>query len=148
METIRKGIDAIGLTVAFACHDGQGNYLLAKRGVNCRDEHGTWDFGSGGVEIGDSIVDTLTKEIKEEYCADVIEHQFLGYRDIFREQNGVKTHWLALEFKVRIDREQARNGEPHKLEEIGWFALDELPFPLHSQLPAFIEQNREILGVV
>ena len=25
-----------------------------------------------------------------------------------------KTHWVALDFKVKVDRGKARNGEPHK----------------------------------
>jgi hypothetical protein len=32
---MKKGVDYIGVTVVFACHDGEGNYLFAKRGKNC-----------------------------------------------------------------------------------------------------------------
>ena len=42
----------------------------------------------------------LTEEVKEEYSADVLDYEFLGYRDVHREHNGDKTHWLALDFKV------------------------------------------------
>jgi len=142
---MRKGIDFIGNTVVFACHDGEGKYLLSKRGPNCRDEHGTWDPGGGGVELHDTVIDTLKKEIAEEYCTDVLDYEFLGYRDVHREHEGEKTHWIALDFKVRVDREKVRNGEPHKLEEIGWFALDALPSPLHSQFPHFLEKYRDRL---
>jgi len=34
-------------------------------------------------------------EIKEEYCTDVLGFDFLGYRDVHREHNGKKTHWIA-----------------------------------------------------
>jgi hypothetical protein len=57
METpMKKGIDCIGNTVVFACHDGQGNYLLSKRSTACRDEHGTWDQGGGGIELHDTVI--------------------------------------------------------------------------------------------
>lgn len=144
-DTMRKGIDYIGNCVVFACHDGEGNYLLSKRSPNCRDEHGTWDPGGGGIETHDTVLDTLAKEIGEEYCTDVLEYEFLGYRDVHREHEGEKTHWIALDFKVRIDRSKVQNGEPHKLEEIRWFRLDDLPTPLHSQFPHFLEKYRDRL---
>ena len=64
---MKKGEDYTGVSVVFFCHDGEGNWLLSKRSVNTRDEHGAWDPGGGGIEFGDSVEDTLGKEIKEEY---------------------------------------------------------------------------------
>ena len=116
--------------------------MLSKRGKNCRDEHGTWDPGGGALEFGDNVLDTLKKEIKEEYCTDVLDFEFLGYRDVHRVQNGKKDHWIGLDFKVLVDKEKAKNGEPHKLDEIGWFQLESLPSPLHSQFPGFLEKYR------
>lgn len=142
---MKKGIDFPAIAVVFACHDGQGRYLFNKRSAACRDEHGTWDPGGGGVDFGDTIEETLRKEIKEEYCADALEIGFLGYRDLFREHSGVRTHWVAIEFKVLVDPAQVQNGEPHKFEEIGWFTLDNLPEPLHSQYPDFLQKYREKL---
>ena len=69
---MQKGVDFIGVTVVYFCHDGKGNVLLSKRGKNSRDEHGTWDPGGGGVEFEDTVLDTLRKEIAEEYCTDII----------------------------------------------------------------------------
>lgn len=139
---MKKGEDYVGVTIVYLCHDGKGNILLAKRSKNCRDEHGAWDYGGGGLEFGDTVIDTLKKEIKEEYCADVIEHEFLGYRDVHREHNGKKTHWIALDFRVLVDRDNVKIGEPHKFDEIGWFKLDSLPSPMHSQAPTFFKQYK------
>lgn len=131
---MRKGEDFTGVSIIYFCHDGEGNFLLNKRSNNCRDEHGNWDIGGGGLEFGDNVLNTLRKEIKEEYCADVLDYEFLGYRDVHRENSGVKTHWIALDFKVKVDRNMVKNEEPHKFDEIGWFKLNSLPSPLHSQL--------------
>jgi 8-oxo-dGTP pyrophosphatase MutT (NUDIX family) len=139
-KTLAKGIDCIGVTVSFLCHDGQGNVLLNLRSVNCRDEHGRWDGGGGSMEFGDSAEATLKREIKEEYGADLLQFDFLGYRDIFREHNGVQTHWLSLDFKVLIDPAQVKNGEPHKFDDLRWFPLTQLPTPLHSQFPLFMKK--------
>ena len=56
---MKKGIDYIGNCVVYFCHDGQGNYVLNKRGINSRDEQGAWDCGGGGIEVGDSVIDTM-----------------------------------------------------------------------------------------
>jgi ADP-ribose pyrophosphatase YjhB (NUDIX family) len=135
---MKKGEDFTGVTVVYFCHDGNGNVLLSKRSDKCRDEHGTWDPGGGGVEFDESVIDTLKREIKEEYCTEVLDHEFLGYRDVHRENNGKKTHWIALDFKVLIDRDKAGNGEPHKLEAVQWFKTGHWPTPMHSQFPEFL----------
>lgn len=72
---MQKGVDYIGNAVVYFCHDGKGNFLLAQRSKNARDEQGRWDIGGGGIDFGDTVVDTLKKEIKEEYSTDVgIKH--------------------------------------------------------------------------
>lgn len=142
---MKKGEDYTGVTIIYFCHDGQGNFLLNKRSTNCRDEHGHWDIGGGGLEFGDTIENTLRKEIKEEYCTDVLDFEFLGFRDVHRENNDKKTHWVSLDFKVLVDREKVKNGEPHKFDEIGWFRLDKFPEPLHSQLPYSLKKYRDKL---
>ncbi|MFC1741194.1 NUDIX domain-containing protein [Nanoarchaeota archaeon] len=142
---MKKGIDYTGISVVYLCHDGAGNFLLNKRSPNCRDEHGRWDCGGGGLEFGHKVIDTLKKEISEEFCADVLDHEFLGYRDVHREHEGNKTHWLAVDFKVLIDRSGVQNGEPHKFSEVGWFRWGEFPENLHSQLPNFLSLYKDKL---
>ena len=97
------------------------------------------------MEFGDTVENTLRKEIREEYCTDVVNYEFLGFRDVHRVHDGKPTHWIALDFKVLIDRAKVKNGEPHKFEEIGWFALEDFPAPLHSQFPFFLEKYREYI---
>lgn len=142
---MKKGEDYTGITIVYLCHDGKGNILLNKRSTNCRDEHGKWDPGGGGLEFGDTVENTLKKEIAEEYCTDVLGYEFLGFRDIHREHNGKKTHWIGLDFKVLVDREKVKNGEPHKFDAVEWFRLDALPSPLHSQFPYFLKEHEKQL---
>lgn len=142
---MNEGIDCIGISVVFACHDGKGNFLFSKRTAECRDEHGTWDPGAGALEFGSTIESTLRREIYEEYRTDIFHFEMLGYRDVHRDQGGSATHWLALDFKVLVDRSKVANGEPHKMEAIGWFKLDDLPSPMHSQWPRFLSLYREKL---
>src|SRR3989338_7643465 len=142
---MKRGIDYPAIAVAFICHDGKGNFLFNKRSVNCRDEHGTWDFGGGGIDFGASIEETFLRELWEEYCVEPIAYEFLGYEDLFRELDGTKTHWLSMNFLVLVDRSKVQNGEPHKFDEIGWFRLDALPSPLHSSIPWTLEKFKDTL---
>ena len=126
------GIDYVGISTPFYCNDGKGHFLLHKRSVNTRDEHGRWDPGSGKLEFGMQLEENVLKEVAEEYgCAGIIQEQ-LPAHTILREWNGKKTHWLAVPFFVKVDPKEAKNNEPHKIDEIGWFTLDDLPQPLHS----------------
>lgn len=143
---MKKGENYIGTCVVFYCHDGCGNVLLNKRSENCRDEQGTWDPGGGAIEFGDTAHDTLRKEILEEYRTEIIWYEFLGFRDVHRTStSGIKTHWIALDFKVHINREKVCIGEPHKCVALEWFTLDTLPSPLHSQFPTFISLYKDRL---
>ncbi len=140
-----KGIDYTGIAVVYFCHDGKGKFVMGLRNPNTRDEHNRWDINGGAVEFGDTIEDTLRKEIKEEYGADVIDYEFLGYRDVHRQHNGKQTHWITLDFKVLVDPAQVKNGEPHKFDAVDWFTLNTLPENLHSQLPTFLEKYKKVL---
>ena len=53
---------------------------------------------AGGVEFGDNVIDTVKKEIKEEYCTDVLDLEFLGYEDVHRENNGKENTLGCLRF--------------------------------------------------
>lgn len=140
---MKKGIDDIGVAVVFFCHDGKGNVLLNKRSGKSRDERGTWDPGGGSIEVGETISDTLKREIKEEYCTNIIDSEFLGFRDVHRvDDKGNKTHWIILDFKVLVDSKKVKNGVPKKHEEIGWFKLNNLPKPVHSQFPYFLQKYK------
>lgn len=144
---MQKGIDSIGVTVSFFCHDGHGKFLLAKRGQNARDERGKWDIGGGAIEFGQTVDQALESEIREEYCTDIVSKEFLGYQDVFRTQNGQQTHWIALYFRVQVDPTTVKNGEPHKLDEMKWFTKETMPpdEELHSQGPYFFQTYAEKL---
>ena len=130
---LRRGIDHIGVSVSFVIHDGEGNIMLHKRGAKARDEQGHWDIGGGAIEFGESIDDAIAREIKEEFCVEPSDIKFLIAYDAHRTLNGTPTHWIALVHTVQVDREKVKNGEPHKIDEIGWFTSDSIPAPLHSQ---------------
>ena len=142
---MKKGIDYTGVAIVYFCHDGKGNFVMSKRGNNTRDEHGRWDIGGGGLEFGDTVENTLRKEIKEEYGTDVLSYKFLGYRDVHRTRDGEPDHWIALDFNVLIDPKMVKNGEPHKFEEVKFFRFETMPAKTHSQFPTFLKKYKRKL---
>jgi ADP-ribose pyrophosphatase YjhB (NUDIX family) len=130
---LKRGIDHIGVTVNFFIHDGKGKILLQKRSKNCRDEQGCWDIGGGAIEFGEELEEAVAREVQEELCAIPKKIEFVQVYDAHRDNNGTQTHWVAINFAVLVNPKNVKIGEPHKIDEIGWFTKDNLPSPLHSQ---------------
>ncbi|HBR80286.1 MAG: RNA pyrophosphohydrolase [Candidatus Uhrbacteria bacterium GW2011_GWE2_45_35] len=145
-EDLKRGLDYIGVCCVFFCHDGQGNLLLHKRSANCRDEQGCWDCGGGSMEFGETFEEAACREISEEYGTAPLEIQFVTTRNVLRENNGQPTHWMANIFVAKLDPTLVKNGEPEKIEELGWFPFDTLPEPLHSQLTRHFVAARKTVG--
>lgn len=130
---LKKGVDFIGVTCVFYCHDGKGNLLMHKRSKNCRDERGAWDGGSGSMEFGETFEETVRREILEEYCVKPTNIELCGIKNVLRLNDKKKTHWVAVVFIAKVNPKQCAIGEPLKMDEIAWFPMNRLPKNLHSQ---------------
>src|SRR5665213_343832 len=97
--------------VCFFCHDGRGNYLISKRAKHLANEPGTWSPGSGTIEFGEHVEDTLLRELNEEYnVTNIKESKFMGFRDWISETTGI--HWFVFDYLVEVDPTEAINNEP------------------------------------
>jgi len=131
-KQLQPGIDYIGICTPFHCNDGKGNFVFHKRSKRCRDEQGAWDPGSGKLEFGLTLEQNVLQEILEEYgCKGTIQEQ-LPAHSIFRNLNGVKSHWFAVPFFVRVNPKRVKLNEPEHMDELIWTTLDKLPQPLHT----------------
>jgi 8-oxo-dGTP pyrophosphatase MutT (NUDIX family) len=140
---MKIGIDYVGISTPFYCHDGKGNLLFHKRSKNCRDEQGHWDTGGGKLDFGLTPEENVLKEVLEEYGCKGEINERLPALNIFREHDGIKTHWIALPFFIKVNPEEVKINEPEKIEEIRWFRLDNLPEPLHTGFRLGLERFRE-----
>ena len=84
----------------------------------------------------------MRREVREEYTADALDVETIGVRNVLRDGS----HWVAVVNAVHVDPVAVAIGEPHKFDELGWFSLDALPAPLHSQLPETVALFREWSG--
>lgn len=140
-----KGIDYTGVTISFYCHDGNKNYVMHRRNINCRDEWGHWDFGGGGLRFNERLIDGVVREVEEEYGTKPLEIDFIGIDEVFRNHEGANTHWISFRYKVLVNREEVKNNEPEKHDELQWVTLDSLPSPLHSQVASVMGKYKSIL---
>ncbi len=139
-----KGKDYIGVAAITFIHDGQGNYLVGLRTDKCRDEHFTWEpLGGGGVKFGERIEEAIVREVKEETGAVPFNIEFLGRREPIRIHEGEKTHWIAFDYKAEVDPRQVKIMEPEKCSEIRWCKINQIPEPMHSQFPLFLETYKD-----
>ncbi|MCX6730839.1 MAG: NUDIX domain-containing protein [Candidatus Roizmanbacteria bacterium] len=133
---MKTGIDVIGVSTSFYCHDANGRWLLHKRSHNCRDEKGVWDSGGGKVEFGLTLEENVLKEIKEEYCCSAtIQRQLPAITLLRKSPEGTSTHWIIVPFILVISLSEIQKvqiGDPEKMSEYGWFTFENLPHPLHS----------------
>ena len=129
------------VSCVFVCHAADGRILLAKRGAGARDEPGTWDSGAGALEHGEELAEAVAREVREEYSVDPVAVEVIGVRNVLR--GDPVAHWVAVVHAVLVDPAGVAIGEPGKFDELGWFTLDDLPHPLHSQLPAALALFRD-----
>ena len=140
---MKQGLDYIGVTCVFYCHDGKGNLLLHKRSNKCRDEKGRWDCGGGAMKVGETFEQTVRREVKEEYCTVVKKLQLAGVSNVLRKQQGKLTHWIAVLFAAQVNPEKVKIGDPEKMEKIGRFKPNKLPKPLHSMFLTHLKYVKE-----
>ncbi|HET6365061.1 MAG TPA: NUDIX domain-containing protein [Nitrospirota bacterium] len=122
---MKKGIDYIGVGVGAVIFDSRGRVFLAKRGREARNESGKWEFPGGGVEYGETLEQAIAREVREEYG---IEIDVLNLLDVVNHLiPEERQHWVSPTFLCRIASGTPCIREPHKCDDIGWFAIDEIP---------------------
>lgn len=126
------GIDYVGISVGVHCLNKKGEILLVRRSAKARDEHGAWDKIGGGTKHNEALIDAAKREVLEETGCEATNLQFLGFQEVFREHEGAKTHWICMLYKCEIDPEKVSVKIP-EADAFGWYPLNALPSPLHSQ---------------
>ena len=141
---LKPGCDYTGVTVAFFCHDGRGNFVLHKRSEHCRSACGTWDFGGGCLEYGETLTDALFREISEEYGVSGEINEILPVTShFFPDSAGKPSHWVVIPYIVQVLRDDVSINDPHSMTEIGWFRFNELPQPLHPATAKEVEMYKD-----
>lgn len=113
-----------------AVFDTEGRLLLQRR-----TDNGNWCLPGGSMEWGETAVESIVREVKEETGYDVEVVRLIGiYSDpeltTISYPNGDVAAYVSLTFECR-----ALGGEPmlsDETSEVGWFPARELPQPFQA----------------
>lgn len=122
---MKRGIDYIGVGVGALIINGQGQLFLSKRGPLAKNERGLWEFPGGSVEFGETLEHALKREMQEEYDIEIEVGELLDVVDHILPEEG--QHWVSPTYICRIKSGIPQIMEPGKCNELGWFALEEIP---------------------
>jgi mutator protein MutT len=122
------GRDYIGVGVGAMVFNKKGQVFLAQRGPKAKNERGCWEFPGGSVEFGETLIEAIRREFREEYAMEIEVVELLDVSDHILLGEG--QHWVSPTFIARHAGGEPRIVEPEKCTAIGWFALTALPEPL------------------
>lgn len=121
---MKRGIDYIGVGAGAIIVNMKGEYLLCRRGEKAKNERGKWEFPGGSIEFGETLRQSLTREMKEELDIDIeILEQLPAIDHLIPEEN---QHWVTNGFICEINKGKPKIMEKEKCSEIGWFSLSEI----------------------
>ncbi|KPL73079.1 hypothetical protein ADN00_14915 [Ornatilinea apprima] len=116
---MKRGIDYIGVGVGALIVNAQGLVFLARRGPLAKNERGLWEFPGGSVEFGETLAQSLIREMREEFGITISVGRLLDVVDHILPEE--KQHWVSPTFICSITSGEPAIQEPGKCAEIGWF---------------------------
>lgn len=120
---MKKGKDYIGIGVGAIILNKQGKFLLLKRGTKSQNEVGLWGFPGGAVEFGETLAETIKREVKEELGILIKPLKLLSPINHLIPKE--KQHWIAAPYLCKLTSGTPKILEPEKNSDIGWFSLKE-----------------------
>lgn len=101
-----------------------GDLVLFGRRQNTGFEDGAWHVPAGHLEAGESVIQALIREAKEEVGVTITPQDVEFAHIMHSSSSGGRA---AFFFHVRDWDGEPENREPEKCSELGWFSLDALP---------------------
>lgn len=121
-----------------------GKILLVRRARE--PSKGVYTFPGGRVEFGESLIEALAREVREETGLMIDVIGLAGFREALPAKTGGHGHFVILPFAARwVANEVALNDE---LDDARWLTPSHLgSLPITHGLEATIEAARKIAGV-
>lgn len=79
-------------------------YLVVKRSEKENLNPGVWEFPGGHLEVGQTVEETLKRELKEELgYTDSFKAKLINYKDEIKVEDGIRSHNFELFFLISVD---------------------------------------------
>lgn len=122
---LKPGKDYIGVGGGVLIFNKKKEILLMKRGKKSRNNVGWWAKPGGLVELGETAITMVKREIKEETNIDISIWGQLPHTDQIIKKEG--QHWVAINFLANYKKGKLKIMEPHKCDELKWFVIERVP---------------------
>lgn len=110
-----------------------GKTLLAKRKGSHAE--GTWGSLGGHVEFGESPIEAVKREAREELGIELKNVTFASCTNMMK----YGTQYLDVSFTAEIASGEPRICDAERIESIGWYPLDQLPEPLFEPVRVVLD---------
>lgn len=129
-----------------------GKILLQKR-----DDNGCWAIHGGGMELGETYIETLKREIKEELNIEPINPILMGIysgKKLFNIYPKSKDHVYILNHVFFCENYKGKiKYTDREVEDLKWFDLDNLPKnifkinkPIINDIKEFVKNKKVIVN--
>ncbi len=122
----------------------RNNKVLLHRRYNTGFQDGKYGFVAGHVESGETFIDGIIRETKEEagivLSADNLEMVHVMHRRTRDDER------VDVFFKVTEWEGEPQNMEPHKCDDMRWFPINALPNNMVNYMTAAFESIQK--GVI
>jgi mutator protein MutT len=131
----------VGVGAVIICN---GKILLEKR--KNEPGKGKWSLPGGKVELGESVKQTVIREVKEETGLKVEKPEHIDVVDnIIRDESGrVKYHFVIIDYFMKLKGGTLKAASD--AEELKWVPLSDVEkYDLTKTFREFFQRNRESL---
>jgi mutator protein MutT len=132
----------VGIGALIICN---GKILLEKRGND--PGKGKWSIPGGLVDLGETVEQTVIREVKEETGLEVEKPEHIDVVDnIDLDENGrIKYHFVIIDFLVKLKGGTLKAASD--AADLRWVSLSEVEeYELTKTFRAFYERNRQKLA--
>jgi mutator protein MutT len=131
----------VGVGAIIVC---DGKLLLEKR--KNEPGKGKWSIPGGLVELGESVEQTVIREVREETGLEVEKPEHIDVVDnIIRDESGrVKYHFVIIDYFMKLKGGTLKAASD--AEELRWVTFDEVEkYDLTKTFKVFFQKNRQKL---
>jgi len=131
----------VGVGAVITCN---GKILLEKRKYD--PGRGKWSIPGGLIELGESVEQTVVREVLEETGLEVGSPRHIDVVDnVVKDGNGdVKYHFIILDYFVKLRGGTLKAASD--AEDLKWVSFDEVEkYDLTKTFRAFFKRNRQTL---